>query len=88
MKRNTAMFLQDFIAPFYIFIRFRYSLSYKFIDYNLYSGRAILKSVSEKHFLKRGISRTFFKTYINSGGIEKLIIKDGRKITEVTWSKE
>ena len=82
------MILQDFIAPFHIFIHHDFSLIYKHIDNELSTNNIIIKSKSVKKIGKNNTLQTNFKIYINSKGIAKFLIKEGRKISEVTWLQE
>lgn len=72
---KLKLFVQDFIAPFFMFMRVDYQLQYKYIDNVLSPGEIRLESkVTNKIFGIKTHEKHFY-TILNRTGIEEITIK-------------
>ncbi len=82
LNNRGLIFLQDFIAPFYLFIKSEYDLEYLKIKDNLTDSNIFFKS---KATVKHGSKKTRelnFEFEIESNRIKKLVVTAGEKIME------
>jgi urea transporter len=70
-RKGSLQFLQDFIAPFYLFIHAEYSLHYLNIEDDLSTSSIHLKSTSELKFAAGILESYKFEILIGKGKIEK-----------------
>ncbi|MBI5217777.1 MAG: urea transporter [Bacteroidia bacterium] len=82
LVNKAGLFLQDFIAPFYIFIKACYTLEYSTVDNDLSPSLITLKSQAETLLFSKRISLVEFNINISEKGISKFIIKNKNKEIE------
>ena len=75
--------VQDFVAPFFLFIRSEYSLNYVGMEDPLNQSGISLRSVSSASIAGREVRRMECEMYIGPQGLEKFSIQENRKMTEV-----
>ncbi|TRZ75341.1 MAG: peptidase M23 [Bacteroidetes bacterium] len=75
--------LQDFVAPFLLFIRSEYSLHYDGMDDELKLTGIHLRSVSSASVAGREIKRMECEMFIGPQGLERFVIRENRKTTKV-----
>ena len=71
--------LQDFISPFYVFLKADYSLEHCRFDDNFGNSSAVFKSKTCMKVFKKTYREINFEIHITSNKIEKFIIDDGNK---------
>ncbi len=84
LNNRGLIFLQDFIAPFYLFIKSEFNLEYLKIKDNLTDSNILFKS---KATVKHGSKKTRelnFEFEIESNRIKKMIVIAGEKIIEAS----
>ena len=77
---KAGLFIQDFIAPFYMFLHSDYRLSYIDIDEIINPTEIKLKSVITKTFLRKRINSFEFETVITNKNISSFKIIVGKKL--------
>ncbi|MCX6287183.1 MAG: urea transporter [Bacteroidetes bacterium] len=75
--------LQDFAAPFILFIRSEYSLHYLGMDDELMQTGIRLRSVSSASIAGREIRRMECEMFISAQGLERFVIQENSKTTQV-----
>ena len=71
---KAGLFIQDFIAPFYVFLKSNFSLIYKQIDDSISPSYLELSAVAEKKFFGRTTGEKKFLIEISKDGIENIKI--------------
>jgi urea transporter/murein DD-endopeptidase MepM/ murein hydrolase activator NlpD len=71
---KAGLFIQDFIAPFYVFLSADYCLRYESQDDEINPGEIIINSGIKKKFFKRKISGKKFEMVVDRKGIKTLKI--------------
>jgi urea transporter/murein DD-endopeptidase MepM/ murein hydrolase activator NlpD len=79
---------QDFIAPFWIFTRSEYTLSYLGMDDALMQTNIRLRSVVKAKIGKQEIKKLECELFIGSVGLERFVIHEDKQITEVRLLRE
>jgi len=82
---RAILFFQDFIAPFYIFLKARYTISYACTDNPASPDIIRLNSVAESTCLGRLWGQINFEMEIDRGGIRKLSVGLPRLKRYATW---
>ena len=81
MLKNPLLFFQDFVAPFFKFIRSEYKIFYDSIDNEVLASRIRLVSSASNFLAGKEISTVRYGMEIDNTGISVLSIeKDGKKI--------
>ncbi|MCK9421613.1 MAG: urea transporter [Bacteroidales bacterium] len=81
---NRALgLLQDFAAPFFLFIKSEYSLNYLGMDDELRQTGIRLKSVSSASIGGHEVKRMECEMFIGLHGLEQFIIHENEKTTEI-----
>ncbi|MCX6280557.1 MAG: urea transporter [Bacteroidetes bacterium] len=75
--------LQDFIAPFILFLKADYSLNYIGMEDELMQTGIRLRSVSKATFGGREMKRMECEMFISPQGLERFVIKENSKTTQV-----
>jgi len=75
--RKKILFLQDFFAPFFLFLRAEFTVKYHKIDNNLSPGLISLNSSAKRFIGKSLFKETKFEFKIDNSGIQSLIIHVG-----------
>ena len=82
--RNRLLgLLQDFAAPFFLFIRSEYSLNYIGMDDELMQSGIRLRSLSSARVAGHEVKRMECEMFISSQGLERFVIKENERTTEV-----
>jgi hypothetical protein len=82
--RNRLLgLLQDFAAPFFLFIRSEYSLNYIGMDDELMQSGIRLRSLSSARVAGNEVKRMECEMFISSQGLERFVIKENERTTEV-----
>ena len=76
---KRALFIQDFVAPFFRFLDARFNLLFHSIDNDLSPEEIIIRSQTKTYFLKNLLKTLDFKLEINKAGIHALHITEGNK---------
>lgn len=76
--------LQDFISPFYIFLKADYTLEHVKFDDNFGNSSAVFKATTCMKVFKKTYREIGFEIHISRNKIEKFIIDDGNKHYEAT----
>ncbi|MEA1897742.1 MAG: urea transporter [Bacteroidota bacterium] len=84
--RKKILFLQDFFAPFFLFLRAEFTVKYSKIDNNLSPGLISLNSSSKRFIGKRLFKETKFKFQIDNSGIQSFKIYIGGTQINATCS--
>ena len=71
---KKSLFLQDFIAPFFKYLKASFTIYYSSIDNELSPSSIILKSSAKKYFVKKLINSSDFEIQINDEGIRSLSV--------------
>ncbi|MCK4289150.1 MAG: M23 family metallopeptidase, partial [Bacteroidales bacterium] len=82
VNNNLITIIQDFIAPFYMFIKADYTLEYIKMDDNFSESSVFLKSKIEIKICKKLTKEQSFEIYIKDKSIEKFVIFDRNKKIE------
>ncbi len=85
VNNNLITIIQDFIAPFYIFIKSDYTLEYIKMDDNFSESSVFLKSKIEIKICKKLTKEQSFEIYIKDKSIEKFVIFDRNKRIEAKF---
>lgn len=81
---NRALgLLQDFTAPFFLFIRSEYSLNYLGMDDELMQTGIRLRSVSSASIGGHEVKKMVCEMFIGLHGLERFIINENEKTTEI-----
>ena len=75
--------VQDFAAPFFLFIRSEYSLNYVSMEDSLNQSGISLRSTSSASIAGKEIRHMECEMYIGPQGLEKFSIQENRRTTEV-----
>lgn len=82
LVNKAGLFLQDFIAPFYIFIKAKYSMKYISVDNDLSPSVLNLQSEAETCLFNRTIRRVTFLIKITEKGISKIVVTEKNNVIE------
>ncbi len=82
-SNRLLVMLQDFVAPFVLFIRSEYSLNYLGMDDELMQTGISLRSVSSARIAGREVKRMEFEMFISPQGLERFVIQENSKTTQV-----
>lgn len=85
---KVGLFLQDFIAPFFIFLKSDYRLKYNEIDEVINPSRLTLNSQVEKTFFGKKTAEKKYLLEINKNGIETIKIFLKKKTITARCIKE
>jgi hypothetical protein len=80
--KKSSLIIQDFIAPFYIFLKVHYKVNYSYIDDDLTPSAVTLKSSVSTFFIRKKLKEINFTVEIDKKGISKITITDNDKKTE------
>lgn len=87
--RNPVLFFQDFVAPFFKFIKSEYKMIYEYIDNEVLTSRIRLAASASNYFGKKKITGFKMVTEIDKNGIAGFKIeKDDKEITAKKCSEE
>ncbi|TFH39321.1 MAG: hypothetical protein E4G95_01435 [Bacteroidia bacterium] len=75
--RRALLVWQDFVAPFFRFIRSEYTLNYKSIDSHVSPSLVELESLATNYFAGRITRKTKIVMAINEKGICSLDVRSG-----------
>jgi murein DD-endopeptidase MepM/ murein hydrolase activator NlpD len=87
---KKKLFLQDFIAPFYMFMKAEYEITYVSVDNDLSPSLINLQSSAKTFLINQNIATIDFQITINENGISKINITDKNKkqLFEVSKKQE
>jgi urea transporter len=89
IMKNPLLFFQDFMAPFFNFLRSEFSIKYEYIDNEVMPTKIILVSSAVNWLAKYELSRAEFTLVIDEGGIQSFNIdKNGETIITTTCSEK
>ncbi|MCX6161153.1 MAG: urea transporter [Ignavibacteriae bacterium] len=77
---KAGLFVQDFVSPFFVFLKSVFKVTYTDIDDMLHTNRITLSSGIENHFLNRRTGRMDFTIALSRNGIDKIEITLKNKI--------
>jgi hypothetical protein len=87
--KNPLLFFQDFMAPFFNFLRSEFSIKYEYIDNEVMPTKIILVSSAVNWLAKYELSRAEFTLVIDEDGIQSFNIdKNGETIITTTCSEK
>jgi len=69
-----ALFIQDFISPFFRFLDARFNLTYYSIDNELSPEKILIRSQTKTYFFERLLKTIDFELEINTEGLANLLI--------------
>ncbi|MCX6284841.1 MAG: urea transporter [Bacteroidetes bacterium] len=75
--------LQDFVAPFILFIKSEYNLHYHGMDDELMQTGISLRSVSSARIAGREVKRMECEMFVSPQGLERFVIQENSKTTKV-----
>lgn len=78
MFSGAMLVIQDFVAPFFRFLKTRYVLSYGEPDNRLSPDHIVLRSVAERLLMQSVLSAKTFEIHISAGGIDSFEVSDGK----------
>jgi len=84
---RRTLFLQDFVAPFFLFLRSDYKINYAGIDNTLSPGSIRLESRVSSHIFGKPASQKDFVIEIDRKGMKRLTCENGKNITEALWKQ-
>ena len=79
---KKLLFFQDFIAPFYIYLKSRYKVRYINVDDDLIPQKIKLKSSISNFIFNKKTKQVDFDITLHKKNISKIIVKENYKITE------
>ena len=85
---KLGLFIQDFIAPFYIFLKSVFRITYKKIDDITHANEILLYSEIDNTFLGFKIVKQIFYITFTREGINKFEIKQNHKLITANCLKE
>lgn len=77
-KKNLLLFLQDFTAPFYMFLKADYRLRYKKMEDDMASNRIFLESASAIRYPGQKRNEIHFEIVVKDARIERFTVKSGK----------
>ena len=77
--RGGLLFLQDFVAPFFFFLKSKYSIRYESLDNELSPSQAKLRSVIKKYIFSKEVGNMDFQILIDRKGIKSIVFSEGNK---------
>ncbi len=77
--RKHILFFQDFIAPFYMFLKSKYSLNYISSNDEFAPSQIKIEAKTENFVFNKKIREKNFNITVNRNGIEKIIVKSKKK---------
>lgn len=75
LKNNFKRFLQDFIAPFYIFMKAEYKLNYVKMEDDLSTSSVLLRSEAKLKISGKNSSIIQFEIFVEDGRISRFDVK-------------
>jgi hypothetical protein len=84
LTKRGIVFLQDFVAPFYVYIKSHYEMEYIKIADKLTDSLIEMHSRTTVFFGTKQIRALNFQLEIESNRIKKFVIKNGKQIIEAT----
>jgi len=89
IMKNPLLFFQDFVAPFFKFLRSEFSVKYDYIDNEVMPTKIILVSSAVSYFATYELSRAIFTLTIDEDGIKSFNVdKNGKTIIAATCSEK
>lgn len=87
---KKKLFLQDFIAPFFMFMKAEFSITYVSVDNDMSPSLINLQSSAKTFLLNKNISTIDFQISINEMGISKISVSDknNKQLFDVSKTKE
>lgn len=86
---NPLLLFQDFVAPFYKFLRSEFVMKYEYIDNEVMPTKVILVSSAVSYLLFHELSRARFTLTLDEDGIKSLNVdKNGITIIAATCSEK
>jgi urea transporter len=85
---KLGLFIQDFIAPFFVFLKSNFELKYSEIDEVINPSYLTLNSSAEKLFFGKPTGRKNFSVGINKDGIDTIKVFFKNKTIKATCIKE
>ncbi len=86
--KKRILFFQDFVAPFYLFLKATYEIHYEYIDDKISSSKIVLKSEIQRKFFKKILHDTKFEIELGDQGLKVFKVFDNKKIIEATCKKD
>jgi urea transporter/murein DD-endopeptidase MepM/ murein hydrolase activator NlpD len=89
IMKNPLLFFQDFVAPFFKFLRSEFSVKYEYIDNEVMPTKIILASTVVNWFAHYELSRSIINLTIDEEGIQSFSVdKNGEKIIAAACSEK
>ncbi len=89
IMKNPLLFFQDFVAPFFKFLRSEFSIKYEYIDNEVMPTKITLVSSAVNWLAKYELSRSVFNLTIDEEGIQSFSVnKNGNNIIAATCSEK
>jgi len=85
---GILLFLQDFIAPFHIFLKSKYKIKYEYLDNEMSPSKAILRSVIENYVFFKKTKSMEFEIVIDRKGIYRIVYSTENKKGEERCERE
>ncbi len=82
LNNRGLIFFQDFIAPFYMFMKSEYTMEYKGLKDNLTDSKINLVSNASVKYGKRKTRQLNFEIEIESNRFKRFVVNDGNKHLE------
>ncbi len=87
--KNSLLYLQDFAAPFFKFLRSKYTIRYDYIDNEVFATKIRLLSSATNYFSGKVIEELSFVIEIDEIGISGIdITRGGENITSLKCKKQ
>jgi len=87
MNNRGLLFLQDFVAPFRIFIKPDYCMTYEAITDDLTDARVTLSSSAKVRIVGHEVRRIDFTFFVTKEGIGSFTVRERDKIIEMKLKK-
>jgi hypothetical protein len=87
--KNPLLFIQDFVAPFFKFLRSEYIIKYEYIDNEVMTTKIKLNSSAANYLGKYKLSKTKFTLIIDEKGISMFEVeKKGLNLNAASCSEQ
>jgi hypothetical protein len=77
-NRKTLL-LQDFVAPFYMFMKAEYSVNYYYIDDYMHTSQVRIETSNKMKMFNKNIKQNHFSISITEKGVESIEMKIGKE---------
>lgn len=84
---KAGLLIQDFMAPFFMFLRAKYEMNYTYIDDELTPSEIRLHSKTTSYFFAQKVNESQFEFVIQQGGIQSFQIRKDKLIIDAVCTE-